>query len=78
MVTGKLQREGEVIHVVVQECFNFSPLLQQLVPTPGEDLQVLTLCRADEKDGELHSNDGNRRISKKVVQGNLFPSRDFK
>ena len=34
MVEGKLQREGEVIHVIVQRCYNLSPLLRQLnVPT---------------------------------------------
>jgi error-prone DNA polymerase len=30
MIEGKLQREGEVIHVVVKRCYNFSRLLQQL------------------------------------------------
>ncbi|MBW7889513.1 MAG: error-prone DNA polymerase [Chitinophagaceae bacterium] len=78
MVAGRLQREGEVIHVVVQECFNLSPLLGQLSPSPAEGTQVLTPCRADEKDGEIPSGDDNRRASGKVVQGSLFPSRDFK
>ena len=31
MVEGKLQREGEVIHVIVKRCFNLSKLLRQLV-----------------------------------------------
>lgn len=45
MVEGKLQREGEVVHVVVQKCFNLTRLLrnmtisgddQPLVPTPQQ------------------------------------------
>ena len=31
MVEGKLQREGEVIHVIVKRCYNFSKLLRQLL-----------------------------------------------
>ncbi|HET6769235.1 MAG TPA: OB-fold nucleic acid binding domain-containing protein [Chitinophagaceae bacterium] len=30
MVEGRLQREGEVIHIIVQRCFNFSKLLRHL------------------------------------------------
>ncbi|MFM7852438.1 MAG: OB-fold nucleic acid binding domain-containing protein, partial [Flammeovirgaceae bacterium] len=41
MVEGQLQREGEVVHVIVKRCFNVSPLLQQLIQTK--------LSRADEK-----------------------------
>lgn len=78
MVAGRLQREGEVIHVVVQECFNLSSLLRQLSPSQAEKPKSLTLCRADEKDGEIPLGNDNRRASGKVVQGNLFPSRDFK
>ncbi len=78
MVSGRLQREGEVIHVVVQQCFNLSALLRKLIPSPHEDPQVSTLCRADEKDGMMHSTNGRNDISKKAIQGTLFPSRDFK
>jgi error-prone DNA polymerase len=34
MVEGKLQIEGEVVHVIVKHCHNFSPLLRDLV-TPA-------------------------------------------
>jgi error-prone DNA polymerase len=77
MVAGRLQREGEVIHVVVQQCYNLSHLLRRLIPSGDEDPQVLALCRADEKDGELRTAD-SRGAAKKVTQGTLFPSRDFK
>ncbi|MBX2925955.1 MAG: error-prone DNA polymerase [Chitinophagaceae bacterium] len=77
MVAGRLQCEGEVIHVVVQQCYNLSYLLRNLIPSGQEDPQVLALCRADEKDGELRTAD-SRSVSKKIIQGSLFPSRDFK
>lgn len=34
MAEGKLQIEGEVIHLVVQRCFNVSDLLEKLAATP--------------------------------------------
>jgi error-prone DNA polymerase len=49
MVEGKLQIEGEVIHVVVQRCYNFSSLLRSLTPAHNENLPLLTLAYSDEK-----------------------------
>lgn len=49
MVEGKLQVEGEVIHVVVQQCFNFNSLLRHLTLERREEMPLLTLSRADEK-----------------------------
>jgi len=49
MVEGKLQREGEVVHVIVQRCFDLSKLLKGLTLAENENLPVLTLSRADEK-----------------------------
>ncbi|MDP4213691.1 MAG: error-prone DNA polymerase [Bacteroidota bacterium] len=49
MAEGKLQREGEVIHVIVSSCYDLSKLLRQLTPSQGENLPLLTLSRADEK-----------------------------
>ena len=49
MVEGKLQVEGEVIHVVAKHCYNLSPLLKVLTASNKEDLPVLTLAFADEK-----------------------------
>jgi error-prone DNA polymerase len=49
MVEGKLQIEGEVIHVIVKRCYNFSKLLQQLTPSQNENVPVLTLAYPDEK-----------------------------
>jgi error-prone DNA polymerase len=49
MVEGSLQVEGEVIHVIVKRCYNFSSLLRTLTPTHTESLPVLTLAYPDEK-----------------------------
>jgi error-prone DNA polymerase len=49
MVEGKLQVEGEVVHVIVSKCYNFSKLLGHLTPSRDENLPLLTLAFADEK-----------------------------
>jgi error-prone DNA polymerase len=48
MVEGKLQIEGEVIHVIAKRCFNLNGLLRGLTITDEENLPLLTLARADE------------------------------
>ena len=48
MVEGKLQIEGEVIHVIVKKCFNISQLLQKLVPYESSEPSVGARSRADE------------------------------
>jgi len=49
MVEGKLQREGDVIHVIVSRCYDFSKLLRRLTVSYDEQLPLLTLSRADER-----------------------------
>jgi error-prone DNA polymerase len=49
MVEGKLQIEGEVIHVIVKRCYDFTRLLRSLTASQQEQLPLLTLSRADEK-----------------------------
>ena len=48
MVEGKLQVEGEVIHVVAARCFNMNFLLSKLTAAQTVDLPILSLSRADE------------------------------
>jgi len=38
MVEGKLQREGEVVHIIVKRCFNFTRLLRELTVTETDNL----------------------------------------
>jgi error-prone DNA polymerase len=48
MVEGKVQIEGEVIHVIAQRCHDVTGLLRLLTPSATEALQV-KLSRADER-----------------------------
>jgi error-prone DNA polymerase len=67
MVEGKLQREGEVVHIVVQRCYNISRLLQHLIPSRVETKAVKV---AGEQQQEQ---------KKEVTQGNIFAeARNFR
>jgi len=49
MVQGKVQIEGEVIHIIANACYNLSSLLQEMTVN---ELAVATLSRSDEKNPE--------------------------
>jgi error-prone DNA polymerase len=49
MVEGKVQIEGEVIHVIANQCFNLSSLLRGMTGNVSAESAVSTLSRADEK-----------------------------
>jgi error-prone DNA polymerase len=75
MVEGQLQREGEVIHVIVRRCFNISALLDRLVPVAKQDMTLLTLSRADEK----NSNPDQRQKENEGFRKSVFhDGRNFK
>lgn len=78
MVEGKLQREGEVTHVIVRRCYDMSHLLREMNQAKT-DPPVQTLSRADEKD-EYASAAVNRKTQvRKPIQTEIFPSgRNFK
>ncbi|MEX6687007.1 error-prone DNA polymerase [Danxiaibacter flavus] len=79
MVEGRLQREGEVTHVIVQHCYNMNALLANLTHKQEEDQPVLTLSRADEKDGDRVPTYPGTPKAQKVVQAEIFPSgRNFR
>lgn len=77
MVAGKLQREGEVIHVVAQQCTDLSALLQKLIPCGNGGSQPSARCQTGEND-QINPGSYNQNTTGKIVQGSLFPSRDFK
>jgi error-prone DNA polymerase len=76
MIEGRLQREGEVIHVITKSCHNFSSLLYKLVPDASQLPALETVSRADEKtDPALMQN----RKATAFQQPKLFPDgRNFK
>ncbi|MEO7309902.1 MAG: error-prone DNA polymerase [Chitinophagaceae bacterium] len=78
MVEGKLQVEGEVIHVIVKRCYNFSKLLRRLTGSQIDDPNVLTLARPDETSIPTHVQNKKPK-PKEVAQELIFPdARNFK
>ncbi|MHC8950575.1 error-prone DNA polymerase [Sphingobacterium hungaricum] len=65
MVTGKLQIEGEVTHVIVHSCHNLNSLMR--IDNKSRDIgSVQKTAKPDQNN------------SGQAIQGQLFPSRDFK
>jgi error-prone DNA polymerase len=78
MVEGKLQKEGDVIHVIVSRCYNITKLLRHLTPADNEQLPLLTLSRADERSTPTDASKKIIRENKKG-DGSLFHrGRNFK
>jgi len=78
MVEGQLQREGEVIHVIVQRCYNLTKLLRNLTGANNENLPLLTLSRADEKTSPIPPQH-KKTPEQQAVQKEIFPGgRNFK
>ncbi|TDG36512.1 DNA polymerase III subunit alpha [Pedobacter changchengzhani] len=77
MVEGKLQREGEVVHVIVQKCFDFTKLLKRLTAKNDDQLPLLTLARGDEKTAP---NPENKRTQlRETARNEIFSNgRNFK
>jgi error-prone DNA polymerase len=76
MVEGKLQREGEVIHVVIKRCYNLSRLLNKLA-APSQSELSLERSRADETTSPFLP--GSKPQENKIRQGKIFPEgRNFK
>ncbi|MGF1923755.1 MAG: OB-fold nucleic acid binding domain-containing protein, partial [Bacteroidia bacterium] len=78
MVEGKLQREGEVVHVIVQKCFDFTKLLKGLTATQNEDLPILTLSRADEKTAPYPSENKRSQVREHVPNEIFSGGRNFR
>lgn len=76
MVEGKVQIEGEVIHVIVKRCFNLTRLLRGLTPAGDENLPVLTLSRADERTARAASDKGQLQEAK--IKDVFHKGRNFK
>jgi len=77
MVEGKLQIEGEVIHVIVQRCYDISKLLRQLTASQNDSPAVLTLARPDER--SVPPGQDKRSQVRKTAEENIFPgARNFK
>jgi error-prone DNA polymerase len=79
MVEGKLQREGEVIHVIVKRCHDLTRLLRSLTPLRQEALPILTLSRADEKtEPAPDARDSHQRLMERLNKEVFHKGRNFK
>jgi len=77
MVEGKLQVEGEVIHVIVSRCYDISKLLRNLTALNNENHPVLTPARTDEK--SIPPGQHKKTQVRENVQEKVFPeARNFK
>ena len=77
MVEGRVQIEGEVIHVIVKKCYDFSKLLRKLTSYQNDDPSILTLARVDEKSAPTSKD--KRLQGRGVVQEDIFHGgRNFK
>ncbi len=78
LVEGKLQREGEVVHVVVSRCINASGLLRDIISPDEKQDALLTLSPADEKVDD-RSDHRMHKHKPPSVQMEIFPGgRNFK
>jgi len=76
MVEGTVQREGEVIHVIVKRCYNVSVLLGQLTETDEGNLSAKP-SRSDETTSPFLSK--SKKPAGEPIQGLIFPEgRNFR
>jgi len=68
LVTGKLQIEGEVIHVVARSCQNMNGIMRLESPDTGKPGHP----------GKKEAPDTPKSFAAKPIQAELFPSRDFR
>ena len=78
MVEGKLQREGEVLHVIVKRCFDLSKLFRGLTAGEKEDLPLLTLSRADEKTHPIIADNRKQQPRESAKKETFHGGRNFK
>ncbi|WP_454801764.1 error-prone DNA polymerase [Mucilaginibacter phyllosphaerae] len=76
MVQGKLQIEGEVIHVVANKCFNLNSMLRGLTQTIEDKLPFL-MARADETTKPHHGGNKGEQQSGKLKEV-FYKGRNFR
>jgi error-prone DNA polymerase len=77
MVEGKLQREGDVTHVIARKCYDMSKMLKQLGDAQ-KTKRVQTLSNADNNDGTFRDESKNNQQGK-IYQPEIFgQGRNFK
>jgi len=77
MAEGKLQIEGEVIHVIVHTCFDVSKLLRKLTPNKTSVPQVQTLAFPDETSVPPGVNKRSQ-VREKATEQSIPEARNFR
>jgi len=72
MVEGKVQIDGEVIHVIAQKLYDLSKLLRQLTPSQQVLPSVNTLARPDETSAPSHNDPRSKMKSKEEGGEKVF------
>lgn len=75
MAEGKVQIEGEVIHLVVRRCFNLNGLLSGLT-ADRDDLPILSLAQGDETTKPV-SGEQNTRVIQRSKKEVFYKGRNF-
>jgi len=78
MVEGRLQREGQVVHVIVSKCFDFTKMLGKLVQREVDELPILTLARGDEKTAPYPSQNKRAQVREEAPKNAFYGGRNFK
>ncbi|WP_421941046.1 error-prone DNA polymerase [Pedobacter sp.] len=78
MVEGRLQREGQVVHVIVSKCFDFTKMLGKLVQREVDELPVLTLAGGDEKKSSYPSPNKRAQVREDATKKVFHEGRNFK
>ncbi len=77
MVEGTVQIEGEVVHVIVKKCFNFSKMLRQLT-TSNNNPQLQTLAFADEISIPTHAQNNKPKLKCEEEERIFYAGRNFR
>ncbi|MFN0081706.1 MAG: error-prone DNA polymerase [Ferruginibacter sp.] len=78
MVEGSIQIEGEVVHVIVKKCFDFSKLLRQLTASNNDNPQFLTLAFADEISIPTHAQNNKPKLKGEEEERIFYAGRNFR
>jgi len=78
MVEGTVQIEGEVVHVIVKKCFDFSKMLRQLTASNNDNPQLLTLAFADEISIPTHAQKNKPTLKGEEEERIFYGGRNFR
>jgi error-prone DNA polymerase len=78
MVEGKLQIEGEVIHVIAKRLYNLSTLLSKLTPSELVIPSVTTLARPDESSIPAHAQNKRSPVGMSEEEKAFHKGRNFR